>query len=59
MFLRVSSLALGQDCPSASEVTLEDMGKTDQTQQNMNPVPDPRDVHYCGPYTRIAPVPVK
>ena len=29
---RVTSLALGQsyDCPSASDVTLEDMGKTDR-----------------------------
>ena len=31
---RVDSLALGQsyNCPSASEVTLKDMGKTDKSQ---------------------------
>ena len=40
IFFRVASLALGQsyDCPSASEATLKDMGKTDlyQTKRNHN-----------------------
>ena len=32
IFFKFDSLALGQGCPSENQITLKDMGKTDQRQ---------------------------
>ena len=55
IFFRAASLALGQsyDCPSASKVTLKDMGKTNlyqntqKPQQSMNCMHSSWDIIYC------------